>query len=56
MLTSNMKLAWHFYKQEYQQPHQRLLRWTQGVLLLFIVTLSQSSESIQNYLNKNLQG
>jgi|VirMetMinimDraft_7_1064189.scaffolds.fasta_scaffold05080_3 predicted lysophospholipase L1 biosynthesis ABC-type transport system permease subunit len=56
MLTNNIKLAWHFYKQEYHHAHQRLLRWTQGVLLLFIVTLSQSSESIQNYLDKNLQG
>ncbi|WDE09553.1 ABC transporter permease [Thalassomonas haliotis] len=52
----NVKLAWHFFKQEYQHTHQRLLRWTQAVLLLFIVTLSQSSESIQGYLNNNLQG
>ncbi|PKI16411.1 ABC transporter permease [Colwellia sp. 12G3] len=56
MLTNNIKLSWHFYNQEYQHPHQRLLRWTQAVLLLFIVTLSQSSDSIQSYLHKNLQG
>ncbi|KGJ88132.1 ABC transporter permease [Thalassotalea sp. ND16A] len=56
MLIGNVKLAWHFYQQERQHSHQRLLRWTQGVLLLFIVTLSQSSASIQNYLDKNLQG
>jgi len=55
MLMNNVKLAWHFYQQEYNYSHQRLLRWVQGVLLLFIVTLSQSSDSIQNYLQKNLQ-
>ncbi|WOH36510.1 FtsX-like permease family protein [Thalassotalea fonticola] len=56
MLTKNVKLAWHFFKQEYQHSHQRLLRLTQGILLLFIVTLSQTSESIQDYLENNLQG
>ncbi|WDE08263.1 FtsX-like permease family protein [Thalassomonas viridans] len=56
MHFNNVALAWHFFKQEYHHSHQRLLRWTQGVLLLFIVTLGQSSESIQNYLNNNLQG
>jgi len=56
MLINNTKLAWHFYKQEYRAPHQQLLRWIQGILLLFIVTLSQSSNSIQNYLQANLQG
>ncbi len=49
-------LAWQFYMQEFTQPHQRLLRWVQGVLLLFIVTLSLSSHSIQEYLQQNLQG
>jgi predicted lysophospholipase L1 biosynthesis ABC-type transport system permease subunit len=56
MLSNNIKLAWHFYKQEYQSSQQKLLRWTQGILLLFIVTLSQSSTSIQQYLQHNLQG
>ena len=55
-LTHHLKLAGHFFTQEYSHAHQRLLRWTQGVLLVFIVTLSQSSESIQNYLDNNLQG
>ncbi|WP_235839615.1 ABC transporter permease [Cognaticolwellia mytili] len=55
MLINNSKLAWHFYQQEYRSPHQRLLRWTQGILLLFIITLGQTSESIQSYLNDNLQ-
>lgn len=56
MLSNNLKLAWDLYRQEYQSAHQRLLRWSQGVLLLFIVTLGQSSDSIQGYLDKNLQG
>jgi len=55
-LANNIKLAWSFYTQEYQHSHQRLLRWTQGILLLFIITLSQSSASIQDYLQENLQG
>lgn len=55
MLISNSKLAWHFYQQEFSSPHQRLLRWTQGILLLFILTLGQTSQSIQGYLNDNLQ-
>jgi|GEM_PF-724995 len=55
-IFNNFKLSWYFFKQEYKHPHQRLLRWVQGVLLLFIITLSQSSDSIQNYLQQNLQG
>lgn len=55
-VLNNTKLAWHFYREEFNYSHQRLLRWVQGILLLFIVTLSQSSDSIQNYLEENLQG
>jgi len=55
-LVNKVNLAWYFHRQEYSNAHQRLLRWTQAVLLLFIVTLSQTSESIQSYLDKNLQG
>ena len=55
-LFSRVKLAWHFFTQEYHYTHQRLLRWIQGILLLFIVTLSLSSHSIQQYLQQNLQG
>lgn len=55
-IVTNSKLAWHFYKQEFGHSHQRLLRWVQGVLLLFIVTLSLSSDSIQHYLQQNLEG
>lgn len=55
-IINNTKLAWQFYQQEFNYSHQRLLRWVQGILLLFIVTLSQSSDSIQGYLQQNLQG
>lgn len=55
-LAGQIKLAWHFFTQEYHYVHQRLLRWIQGTLLLFIVTLSLSSNSIQQYLQQNLQG
>lgn len=55
-LAGHIKLAWHFFTQEYHYVHQRLLRWIQGILLLFIVTLSLSSNSIQQYLQQNLQG
>lgn len=53
---NNLTLAWHFFKQEYSSSHQRLLRWVQGILLLFIITLSLSSASIQHFLEQNLQG
>ncbi|WP_286263487.1 ABC transporter permease [Thalassotalea atypica] len=55
MLVESMNLAWQFFKQDFASPHQKLLRWTQGVLLLFILTLSQTSENIQSYLHSNLQ-
>ncbi len=56
MLSENTSLAWTFCRQEYHQPHQRLLRWIQAVLVVFMLALSQSSQSIQQYLTSNLQG
>jgi len=50
-----MQLAWHYFKQEYNLPHQRLLRWVQALLMIFIVTLTLSSNTIQHYLQNNLQ-
>jgi len=55
MLNHHMQLAWHYFVQEYSQPHQQLLRWVQAILMVFIVTLSLSSNTIQNYLQGNLQ-
>lgn len=56
MFTQNIALAWQFYQKEKSTPHQRLMRWTQAILMLFIITLSLTSNSIQNYLQYNLQG
>lgn len=53
-LRQNLQLAWHFYQQQKQHSKERVLRWVQGILLLFIVTLSQTSASIQAYLGQNL--
>lgn len=55
MLNLTIKLAWHYVLQEFRQPHQLLLRWVQAVLMIFIVTLSLSSNTIQTYLESNLQ-
>ena len=56
MIYNNIKLAWHFQCQEFNHSHQRLLRWVQITLMIFVVTLSLSSQSIQGYLQQNLQG
>jgi len=56
MLIEKCSLAWQFFRQEYHLPQQRLLRWTQLVLLVFMLALSQSSLSIQQFLTQNLQG
>lgn len=55
MLIHHMQLAWHYTKEEYRQPHQQLLRWVQAILMVFIVTLTLSSSTIQRYLQNNLQ-
>ena len=55
MLNHHMQLSWHYFKQEYNQPHQRLLRWVQATLMIFIVTLTLASNTIQHYLQNNLQ-
>jgi putative ABC transport system permease protein len=55
MLNHQLQLAWHYFQQEYNQPHQKLLRWVQAILMIFIVTLTLSSNTIQDYLTNNLQ-
>jgi predicted lysophospholipase L1 biosynthesis ABC-type transport system permease subunit len=55
MLTHHLQLAWHYFVQEYRQPHQKLLRWVQAILMVFMVTLTLSSDTIQKYLQGNLQ-
>ena len=54
MLITNLRLAWQFYRQEKGLSHHRFMSWTQAILMIFIVTLSQTSNSIQNYLTDNL--
>ena len=51
----NFKLAWQFYQEEKHYSHQLFARWTQAILMVFIVTLSQTSGSLQSYLNQNLE-
>ncbi|WP_240474856.1 ABC transporter permease [Rheinheimera baltica] len=53
-IRNSLQLAWHFYQQQKHHSSQRVLRWVQGILLVFIVTLSQTSASIQAYLSHNL--
>ena len=54
MIINNIHLAWQFYQQEKHYAHQRFMRWTQAILMIFIVTLGQTSDSIQRYLTQNL--
>jgi putative ABC transport system permease protein len=55
MINHHLQLAWHYFQQEYSQPHQQLLRWVQAILMIFIVTLTLSSSTIQDHLHNNLQ-
>ncbi|MBU1310342.1 MAG: permease [Gammaproteobacteria bacterium] len=54
MHVEKLQLAWHCYQQQKQHSKARVLRWVQGILLLFMVTLSQTSANIQAYLGLNL--
>jgi putative ABC transport system permease protein len=54
VFSHNLALAWHFFRQQRQHRHQRLLRWVQTILMVFIVALSQTSAGIQAYLSQNL--
>lgn len=54
MIFNNLSLAWQFYRQEKYLSHQRFLRCIQAILMVFIVTLSQTSHSIQDFLTENL--
>ncbi len=52
MLKQHWPLAWQFYRQA--STSQRLLSWVQGILLVFVLLLSQTSASIQAYLARDL--
>ncbi|TQV89300.1 ABC transporter permease [Aliikangiella coralliicola] len=55
MKPSIIKLSWQLFRQQYHTSDNRLLRWIQGCLLFFLLSLSLSSVSIQTHLEKNLQ-
>ncbi|SFC91957.1 ABC transporter permease [Pseudoalteromonas denitrificans] len=50
-----IKLAWQQFCQQYHSADSRLLRWTQFLLVLFLLTLSMTTSSIKHYLDTNLQ-
>ena len=54
MLVNSIQLAWHFYLQEKRMLHYRYMRWTNMLLMIFIVTLSQTSHTVQSFLADNL--
>ena len=51
-----LSLAWQFFKEEKHTSQQRFLTGIQLLLMVFIVTLGQTSNSIQQYLAANLDG
>lgn len=54
-MLNTFKLAWHFHQQNKAASHQRFLRYCYILLMVFIVTLGQTSGSIQRNLQSNLE-
>lgn len=54
MIHTYWHLAWHFFTQENRQLSQALMYLAQLTLMIFIVTLSLTSYSVQQYLQENL--
>lgn len=54
MKSNSFLLAWQLFCQEYAQRNQQYLRWIFTILMVFVVSLSQTSQSIQQYLAGNL--
>lgn len=50
-----LKMAWERYWQEIHSADNRLVYWTQFILMIFLISLTLSSASIQRYLENNLQ-
>lgn len=48
-------LAWQTYRQNKNDRDNRLVRWTQGLLIFFLLTLTLTSASVQTYLLGNLE-
>lgn len=55
MFSNTFRLAWQLHHQEKRAAHNRSLSGIQVILMVFIVTLSLTSESVQSYLNDNLK-
>lgn len=54
-LLTTLKLALSNFIQQYHTSDNRLLRWSQLSLLFFLLTISLTSNSLQNYLKTNMQ-
>lgn len=54
MNNALFSLAWQLFKQDYRTPHIRLLQFTQVLLVLFLLTLTLTSESVQKHLAQNM--
>lgn len=54
-MQNTIQLAWQLAREESRQTHHRYLHWVLGLLMVFVLTLSQSSLSVQHYLEQNLE-
>jgi len=54
MLMQSTKLAWQLYRNERYLSSYRHLRYVYIILMVFVMTLAQSSQSVQQYLSDNL--
>ncbi len=54
MLMQSSKLAWQFYRNERHLSNYKHLRYIYIILMVFVMTLGQSSQSVQQYLSNNL--
>lgn len=54
MFKRTLPLAWQLFINEIAKPHMQLLSITQSLLMVFIMTLTLASESIQKHLIDNM--
>ncbi|GBL05425.1 ABC transporter permease [Glaciecola sp. KUL10] len=54
MNKHSFQLAWRLFIEDCHNTNQRILQATQVILMMFIVTLSLTSESVQSHLKHNL--
>ncbi|BCO19612.1 ABC transporter permease [Alteromonas sp. KC3] len=47
-------LAWRLFLDDIASSHYRLLQMTQAIMMVFIITLTLASESVQNHLSLNM--